>query len=203
MAPTTDRIRNVALVGHNGNGKTSLAEALLFRAGVRQRMGDVEAGTTASDTDEEEQRRTQSLSLSVLPFGWNDHHVNLIDTPGYADFMGEALAAVRVADLLVFVIDAVAGVQTQDELLWRAAAEQNKPRLIFVNKMDREPRQLRPHARPDPRALQPRRHRTGRTPHRRGDRLPRRRRPHHRARLAVRLGHRAGERRAPRRRRRP
>ncbi len=138
MAPTTDRIRNVALVGHNGNGKTSLAEALLFRAGVRQRMGDVEAGTTASDTDEEEQRRTQSLSLSVLPFGWNDHHVNLIDTPGYADFMGEALAAMRVADLLVFVIDAVAGVQTQDELLWRAAAEQNKPRLIFVNKMDRE-----------------------------------------------------------------
>lgn len=138
MELTTDRIRNVALVGHNGNGKTSLAEALLFRAGVRQRMGTVEAGTTASDTDDEEHRRNQSLSLSVLPFAWDDHHINLIDTPGYADFTGEALAAMRVADLLVFVVDAVAGVQTQDELLWRAAAETDKPRLIFVNKMDRD-----------------------------------------------------------------
>jgi len=133
----TDRLRNVALVGHNGNGKTTLAEALLFRAGVRQRMGRVEDGNTASDTDEEEHRRTQSLSLSVLPFAWGDHQINLIDAPGYADFTGEALLALRLADLAVFVIDGVDGIQTQDELLWRAAAAMRKPRLVFVNKMDR------------------------------------------------------------------
>jgi elongation factor G len=138
LDPVTDRIRNVALVGHAGNGKTTLAEALLFRAGAVTRKGTVEAGTTASDTDEEERRRGQSLSLSVLPFTWGDHHVNLIDTPGYADFVAEAQAAMRVADLLVFVVDAVAGVQSQDERLWRMAAEAGTPRLVFVNKMDRE-----------------------------------------------------------------
>ncbi|HEU5084898.1 MAG TPA: elongation factor G [Acidimicrobiales bacterium] len=138
MDLVTDRIRNVALVGHDGNGKTTLAEALLFRAGVLQRMGSVEAGTTASDTDDEERRRGQSLSATLLHFTWGDCHVNLLDTPGYADFTGEVQAAMRVADLLVFVVDAVAGVQSQDERLWRMAAELDKPRLIFVNKMDRE-----------------------------------------------------------------
>ena len=138
MDLVTDRIRNVALVGHDGNGKTTLAEALLFRAGVLSRMGTVEAGTTASDTDEEERRRGQSLTMRVLPFAWGDHHINLIDTPGYADFVGEVQAAMRVADLLVFVVDAVAGVQSQDEQLWRMAAELGTPRLVFVNKMDRE-----------------------------------------------------------------
>lgn len=134
----TTQIRNVALVGHDATGKTTLAESLLFRAGVIARMGTVEAGTTASDTDEEEHHRGQSLSLSLLPFRWGDHHINLIDTPGYADFTGETLAAMRVADLVVFVVDAVAGVQSQDERLWRVAADMDKPRLIFVNKMDRE-----------------------------------------------------------------
>jgi elongation factor G len=135
---TTDRIRNVALVGHASTGKTTLAEALLFSAGAITRMGTVESGTTASDTDEEEHRRHQSLSLSVLPFTWGDHHVNLIDTPGYADFAGETQAAMGVADLLVFVVDAVAGVQSEDERLWHIAARMGKPRLVFVNKMDRE-----------------------------------------------------------------
>ena len=138
MEPVTERIRNVALVGHAGNGKTMLAEALLLRAGVVGRMGSVEAGTTASDTDEEERQRGQSLSLSVLPFAWGDHHVNLIDTPGYADFAGEVEAALRVADLLVFVVDAVAGIQSEDERLWRVASARGIPRLVFVNKMDRE-----------------------------------------------------------------
>jgi elongation factor G len=138
VEPVTDRIRNVALVGHAGNGKTTLAEALLLRAGIRNRMGTVEAGTTASDTDEEERRRGQSLQLSLLPFGWGEHHVNLIDTPGYADFAAEVEAALRAADLVVFVVDAVAGVQSEDERLWRLAAERGIPRLIFVNKMDRE-----------------------------------------------------------------
>ncbi len=138
MEPVTDRIRNVALVGHAGNGKTMLAEALLLRAGVLSRMGSVEAGTTASDVEEEERQRGQSLSMTVLPFSWGDHHVNLIDTPGYADFAGEVEAALRVADLLVFVVDAVAGVQSEDERLWRVAAARGIPRLVFVNKMDRE-----------------------------------------------------------------
>jgi len=138
VEPVTERIRNVALVGHAGNGKTTLAEALLLRAGVLTRMGTVEAGTTASDTDEEERQRGQSLSLSVLPFEWDEHQVNLIDTPGYADFAGEVEAALRVADLLVFVVDAVAGVQSEDERLWRVASRRGIPRLVFVNKMDRE-----------------------------------------------------------------
>ena len=138
MEPVTERIRNVALVGHAGNGKTTLAEALLLRAGVLTRMGSVEAGTTASDVDEEERHRQQSLSLGVLPFTWGEHHVNLLDTPGYADFAGEVEAAMRVADLLVFVVDAVAGVQSEDERLWRVASARGIPRLVFVNKMDRE-----------------------------------------------------------------
>jgi len=138
VEPATDRIRNVALVGHAGNGKTMLAEALLLRAGVLGRMGSVEAGTTASDTEEEEHQRGQSLSLSVLPFPWGEHHVNLIDTPGYADFAGEVEAALRVADLLVFVIDAVAGVQSEDERLWRVASDRGMPRMIFLNKLDRD-----------------------------------------------------------------
>lgn len=138
MEPVTERIRNVALVGHAGNGKTTVAEALLLRAGVLGRMGSVESGTTASDTDEGERQRGQSLTLTVLPFAWGDHHVNLLDTPGYADFTGEVEAALRVADLLVFVIDAVAGVQSEDERLWRRAADRGIPRLIFLNKMDRD-----------------------------------------------------------------
>ncbi len=138
MEVRTDHVRNVALVGHQGNGKTTLAEALLFRAGTISRMGTVEQGSTVCDTEPEEHHRSQSLSLAVAPFTWDGHHINLIDTPGYADFVGDTMTALRVADLAVFVIDAVNGVQTQDEVLWRAAARLQMPRLIFVNKMDRD-----------------------------------------------------------------
>lgn len=138
MQVTTDRVRNVALVGHQGNGKTTLAEALLFRSGAINRMGTVEQGTTTCDTEPEEHHRVQSLSLTVAPLEWDGHKINLLDTPGYADFMGDTLTALRVADLAVFVVDAVHGVQTQDEVLWRTAAQMNKPRMIFINKMDRE-----------------------------------------------------------------
>lgn len=137
MEVTTDRVRNVALVGHQGNGKTTLAEALLFRSGSINRMGAVEQGTTTCDTEPEEHQRVQSLSLTVAPLEWNGHKINLLDAPGYADFMGDTLTALRVADLAVFVIDAVHGVQIQDEVLWRAAAKMNMPRMIFINKMDR------------------------------------------------------------------
>jgi elongation factor G len=135
---STERIRNVVLVGHNASGKTSLAEALLFRAGVIARPGTVERGSTVMDHDPEERDRQQSISLSVASFDWNDHRINLIDTPGYADFRGEALLGLAAADLAVFVVDGVAGVQSQDVVLWRHATELGIPRLVFVNKLDRE-----------------------------------------------------------------
>jgi elongation factor G len=133
-----EKIRNVALVGHGGTGKTTLAEALLFESGAITRMGRVEDGTTVCDFDAEEQRRGISLSLALAPVEWKDHKINLIDTPGYADFEGEAIAALRVADLAVFVVSAVEGVEVQHERLWKTAAALGLPRMIFVNKLDRE-----------------------------------------------------------------
>lgn len=134
----TEKIRNVALVGHNGAGKTTLAEALLYTAGVLTRMGRVEDGTTVCDFEPEEKAHGQSLSLAVAPFEWKGHKVNLIDTPGFADFEGEAAAALAVADLAVFVVSAVEGVEGQTERLWRLAAEQQVPRMVFINKLDRD-----------------------------------------------------------------
>jgi elongation factor G len=134
----TEKIRNVVLVGHGGAGKTTLAEALLYEAGATNRVGRVEDGTTVCDADPEEQRRHQSLSLAVAPFEWKGHKINLIDTPGYADFEGEALAGMRVADLAVFVVSAVEGVEVQTVKLWKAAAQLGLPRMVFINKLDRE-----------------------------------------------------------------
>ncbi len=134
----TDRIRNVALVGHGGSGKTTLAEALLVHAGAIARPGRVEDGTTVCDFDPEAARRGISVSLTVAPFEFDGHTVNLIDTPGYADFVGDVAAALRVADLVVFVVSAVEGVEVQTEFAWRLAAERGIPRAIFVNKLDRE-----------------------------------------------------------------
>jgi elongation factor G len=134
----TGQIRNVALVGHSGAGKTSLAEALLHRAGAIPRMGRVEDGTTSCDFDPEEQKRGISLSLAVAPLEWRDHKINLIDTPGYADFMGEVAAALRIADLAVFVVSALDGVEVQTEEAWEMAKALGVPRMVFVNKLDRE-----------------------------------------------------------------
>jgi elongation factor G len=135
---STGQIRNVALVGHGGAGKTSLAEALLHRAGAVKRLGRVEDGTTACDFTPEEQKRGLSLSLAVAPFEWRDHKINLIDAPGYADFLGDVSAALRAADLAVFVVSAADGVQVQTEAAWRMAAALGLPRMVFVNKLDRE-----------------------------------------------------------------
>jgi elongation factor G len=132
------KIRNVALVGHGGSGKTSLAEALLFTAGAINRQGRTEDGTTTSDFDPEEVKRHISLSTSLLPFECNDHKINLIDTPGYADFVGEVEAALRVVDLAVFVVSAVEGVEVQTEIIWSIAERLQLPRMVFVNKEDRE-----------------------------------------------------------------
>lgn len=134
----TERIRNVALVGHGGAGKTTLAEAMLLEAGLVSRLGRVEDGTTVCDSEPEEQRRGQSLSLALAPIVWKGHRINLLDAPGYADFEGEALTALRVADLAVFVVSAVAGPEVQTIRLWKAAAEMGLPRMVFVNKLDRE-----------------------------------------------------------------
>jgi elongation factor G len=130
------KIRNVALVGHNGAGKTSLAEALLHRSGAVNRLGRVEQGTTVCDHDPEEQRRLMSLGLAIAPFDWHGHRVNLVDTPGYADFTGDVAAAFRVVDLAVFVVSAVDGVQAQTEAIWKMASSAGIPRLVFVNKLD-------------------------------------------------------------------
>lgn len=138
MPHPTAKIRNVALVGHGGSGKTTLTEALLHRSGAINRLGRVEDGSTVSDHDPEEQRRGLSLSLAVAPFEWKGHKVNLIDTPGYADFMGDVAAALRVVDLAVFVVSAVDGVEVQTEAIWREAARLGVPRMVFVNKLDRE-----------------------------------------------------------------
>ena len=134
----TEKVRNVALVGHGGAGKTTLAEALLFAAGAIPRMGRVEDGTTVCDFDPEEQKRNISVSLALAPFEYEGHKVNVLDTPGYADFVGDVAAALRAADLAIFVVSAVEGVEVQTEAAWRLAEARGMPRAIFVNKLDRE-----------------------------------------------------------------
>ncbi|HLF69950.1 MAG TPA: elongation factor G [Actinomycetota bacterium] len=133
-----EKIRNVLLFGHQGAGKTTLAESMLFLAGAINRMGNIADGTTTCDFEPEEIKKTLSVSLSLAPMEWNDHKINLLDSPGYADFLGEAQAAMRVADLAVLVVSAVDGVQVQHEVLWQMASKHQLPRLVFINKLDRE-----------------------------------------------------------------
>ena len=133
-----ERIRNVVLVGHGGAGKTSLAEALLNVAGATTRVGRVEDGTTVTDFEPEETERQISLNVAVASCEWKGHKINILDSPGYADFIGDAVAALRVADMAIFVVSGVDGIEVQTEALWRAAAEENLPRVVFINKLDRE-----------------------------------------------------------------
>ncbi|MPY93133.1 MAG: elongation factor G [Acidimicrobiia bacterium] len=137
-AVTPAQIRNVVLVGHGGAGKTTLAEALLHAAGATNRLGRVEDGNTVMDHDAEERERAMSMTVSLAQFEWEDHKVNLLDAPGFPDFIGEVAAALRVADLALFVISAVDGVEVQTEVTWRMAAALGIPRAIFLNKLDRE-----------------------------------------------------------------
>ena len=138
MHKAADRIRNVALVGHRGAGKTSLHEALLFQAGVVQRLGTVTDGTTVSDTDPGEKARQMSISLALSAFEWQERKVNLLDTPGDPSFVADALGALRVCESAVFVVNAVMGVEVQTQRLWQRAAELDLARLVFVNMLDRE-----------------------------------------------------------------
>jgi elongation factor G len=135
---TTEFLRNIALVSHGGAGKTMLAEAFLHATGATTRLGKVEDSTTASDYDEEEQRRKISIYSSVIPIEHRDHKINIIDAPGYTDFVGEAISALSVADGAIILVDAVAGIEVGTELAWRYADEFNLPRFFVINKMDRD-----------------------------------------------------------------
>ena len=138
MHKAADRIRNVALVGHRGSGKTSLHEALLFQAGAIARLGRVSDGTTASDAEPDERARQMSLQAALHSFQWLQRRVNLLDTPGDPSFIADALVALRVCESAVFVVNAVMGVEVQTRRLWARAAELDLARLVFVNMLDRE-----------------------------------------------------------------
>ncbi len=133
-----DRIRNVALVGHGGSGKTSLVEALLHVAGLTTRMGRIEDGNTVSDFDEEEIRRRISLYTSVIPIEFQENKINFLDTPGFPDFVGEVKSALHVADAAIVVVDSVAGVEVGTELTWQYCDEYKLPRFVLIAKMDRD-----------------------------------------------------------------
>ena len=129
-------IRNVALVGHGGTGKTSLAEAMIYNTGAIKRMGKVDDGNTVSDSLPEEIKRKITISSSLVPCEYKDHKINVIDTPGYADFYFEVMGAMRVVDSMIVVMSATAGVEVQTEVVWEDFPD--IPKLAFINKMDRE-----------------------------------------------------------------
>jgi len=134
----TDNLRNVALISHQGAGKTSLAEALLFNTGAINRLGEVLQGTTVSDFDEEEIKRGLSLSTSLIPLEHGDNKINVLDTPGYTDFMGEVRNALRSVDAAIVLVDASSGVEVGTELVWEYADEFDLPRIVVISKMDRD-----------------------------------------------------------------
>src|SRR5436853_5985822 len=133
-----DKIRNVALVGHRGSGKTSLHEAILYQAGAITRLGSVADGTTVSDSAPDEKARAMSIAASLASFEWEGRKINLVDTPGETSFIADALGAMRVCESAVFVINAVMGVEVHTTRLWQRAAELDLARLLFVNMLDRE-----------------------------------------------------------------
>jgi elongation factor G len=138
MGVEPGKIRNVAVVGHRGTGKTSLVEALLFQAGATNRLGTVESGSTVSDWDGDEQRRKMSLSASICHLEWQGRKINLIDTPGDAGFQGDAIAALRVVEGALFAVSAVMGVEVQTSRNWQRAEAAGLSRVLFVNMLDRE-----------------------------------------------------------------
>jgi len=134
----TQSLRNLALISHGGAGKTSLGEAMLFHTGALTRMGTVQEGNTISDFENEEIRRKHSLSTSVLPIEFREHKINLLDTPGFMDFVGEAISALWVAEGAILLVDSVAGIEVGTEVLWKYCDEFKLPRFVVISKMDRE-----------------------------------------------------------------
>ncbi|HUG16253.1 MAG TPA: elongation factor G [Thermomicrobiales bacterium] len=133
-----DSIRNIGLFSHGGAGKTSMTEAMLFNSNAISRLGRVEEGNTVSDWDPDEVKRTISISTSIAPVEWRDHKINVLDAPGYADFIGEVKGCIRVVDSAVILLDASAGVEVGTEYAWQFAQERELPRILVINKMDRE-----------------------------------------------------------------
>ncbi|HAD19942.1 MAG TPA: elongation factor G, partial [Lachnospiraceae bacterium] len=133
---TTDKIRNVVLLGHGGVGKTTIAEAMAYLSGLTSRMGTVSDGNTISDYDKEEIKRKFSISTSVIPIEWNDTKINILDTPGLFDFVGEVEEAVSAADAAVIVVDGKSGIQVGTQKAWEICDRYNIPRLICVTGMD-------------------------------------------------------------------
>jgi elongation factor G len=131
-------LRNVAIVGHGGCGKTQLVSTMLFVAGAVNRIGRVDDGTTITDFDEEEIARKHTLSSSLAYAEWQKIKINIIDTPGFANFLTDARAALRVAEAALVVVDAVAGVEVQTEKLWAEAAALGLPRIVVLNRLDRD-----------------------------------------------------------------
>ncbi len=135
---STSNIRNIALASHSGSGKSMLAESLLYFTGALTRLGEINAGTTVSDFQDEEKRRGISISTAVIPVEYMDHKINLLDTPGYTDFVGEVISALRVVDGVIIPVDSVAGAEVGTELAWQYADDFNLPRFVVINMMDRE-----------------------------------------------------------------
>src|SRR5574344_1667011 len=133
---TTDKVRNVVLLGHSGAGKTSLVEAMAKISGMTSRLGKVTDGNTISDFDKEEQKRKFSISTSVIPIEWDDCKINILDTPGFFDFVGEVEEAVSAAASAVIVINGKAGVETGTKKAWEMCEKCNIPRSIYVTNMD-------------------------------------------------------------------
>src|SRR6476659_1279982 len=137
-AYNTAQIRNVGLFSHGGAGKTSLLEAMLFTSKATSRLGRVDEGNTVSDYDPDEIKRHISVQLSIAPVEWGDNKINVIDAPGYAEFVGEVKAGIRVVDTAMLLVDASAGVEVGTEQAWRFSEERNCSRIVVINKMDRE-----------------------------------------------------------------
>ena len=134
----TDRLRNLVILGHGGTGKTSLTEAALFVSGAVNRLGKVEDGTTTSDFDPDEVKRKVSINASIAPVEWRDHKLNLVDAPGYADFIGDAYSGLAAVDSALIVVCAASGVQVGTEQAWQMAEDRGIARAIFINRIDRE-----------------------------------------------------------------
>src|SRR4030065_355066 len=135
---TTEFIRNVALVSHGSAGKTMLVEAFLHFTGGTTRLGKIEDGTTTADFEDEEIRRGISLSTAVIPVEYKGHKLNLLDTPGYTDFVGEVISALRVADSALILVDAVSGAEVGTEIALNYCDQFNLRRFVFINKMNRD-----------------------------------------------------------------
>src|SRR5260370_28212068 len=135
---TAENIRNVALISHVGAGKTSLLDAALYDTGAVTRQGKVDEGSSVADHDPDELKRRMTLNAKVLPVEWKNSKINFIDTPGYADFVGEVKAGLRVADAALVVVTAEKGVEVGTELTWQYADERRLPRMVLINKLDRE-----------------------------------------------------------------